>query len=176
MPAGRHLDLSLIVRVQHSSTAFCSLHLAHSCARFTTKMGGSEPPYLYDRPQHTRNSVAYPYSHFNPKAVSEASYAAVSTATLPRPQHNGPLINFNQHPDSYMIVTGQNVDFQPMSANTKKTVTILRWVQFALRVLEELGALGLLVATICIRGTQGAVTYLLRIPVCSLSRHANTHH
>nr|POE94450.1 hypothetical protein CFP56_16690 [Quercus suber] len=129
-------------------------------------MGASEPPYIYDQPQHTRNSIAYPYSQSNPKAVTEASYAAISQQSLAKPKQNGPLLNFNQHPDSYMIVAGQNVTHKPMPANTKKTVTSLRWVLFATRIVEEIGALGLLGITICIRGTTGADTYLLRIPVC----------
>nr|POE85377.1 pyridoxamine 5'-phosphate oxidase family protein usto [Quercus suber] len=100
-------------------------------------MGVSEPPYIYDQPQHNRNIIAYPYSQFDPKAVTAASYAAASQQSLPKPKQNGPLLNFNQHPDSYMIVTGQDVSHEPMPANTKKTVTVLRWVLFVFRIFQE---------------------------------------
>ncbi|WPG97309.1 Hypothetical protein R9X50_00008300 [Acrodontium crateriforme] len=126
-------------------------------------MGHSdEPPYMYDNISSRR--VAYPYSNFNPKAVTQASYASLASSQMPPVKREGPLINFNQHPDSYMIVPGHNLDCEPMPANTKKKVKILRWLQLFLRVHQELGAAGLLVATICITQTQGAITYLLRVP------------
>lgn len=78
------------------------------------------------------------------------------------------MINFNQHPDSYVIVTGSQEQHKPLSRNTKKGVVSVRWVQFVFRLVQEIGALGLLVATICIKGTSGAETYLLRIPVSNV--------
>ena len=127
---------------------------------------GSDMPFLYDGP--SARKVAYPYSDFNPKAVTEASYQRLSqqttnTTTSGRPA--GPLINFNKHPDSYEVVLGQPLDHKPLSPSTKKQVIVLRWIQFAMRIVQEIGALGLLVATICITGTSGGMTYLLRIPV-----------
>ncbi|KAK5121579.1 hypothetical protein LTR85_004751 [Meristemomyces frigidus] len=125
-------------------------------------MGASDSPYIYDPPAHRK--IAYPYSDFNPKAYSEAAYARSSIASQPRPKKEGPLINFNQHPDSYVVVAGNQVAHKPLPAATKKAVVSVRWVQFGLRLVQEVVALGLLVATICIRGTSGAETYLLRIP------------
>lgn len=127
-------------------------------------MGASDSPYIYDPP--AQRKVAYPYSDFNPKAYTEASYAR-SVASQPRPKQEGPLINFNRHPDSYEVVAGTQETHKPLPAGTKKAVVNVRWAQFALRVAQEVTALGLLAATICIKSTSGVETYLLRIPVSS---------
>lgn len=126
-------------------------------------MGRSEPPYLYDAPQ--RRQVAYPYSDYNPRAATQAAYQTLVEHNKPKPKRDGPLINFNQHPDSYMIVPGSRIVHDPMPPNTKKKVTVIRWVQLGLRIINEIAALGLLVATICITNTEGPSTYMLRIPV-----------
>ena len=126
-------------------------------------MGASDVPYLYDPP--SQRKITYPYSDFNPKAVSEASYARSVAASQPKPKREGPLINFNQHPDSYVVVSGAQVIHTPLPASTKTAVLSTRWVQFGLRIVQEVVALGLLAATICIKNTNGAETYLLRIPV-----------
>ncbi|KAK3721716.1 hypothetical protein LTR37_002881 [Vermiconidia calcicola] len=119
---------------------------------------GEGAPYLY-----TPERTVYPYSSFNPKAVTQASIKAAEDSRKPRPKQDGPLINFNAHPDSYMIVAGQNVNYKPMPARTKKEVAILRWVQFALRILEEICALGLLVCVICLRGMAVSLSWIMRI-------------
>lgn len=129
-------------------------------------MGGfSDQPYIYE-PQNRR--IAYPYSDFNPKAVTEASYQKLQAQQSPEKKKDGPLINFNAHPDSYMIVAGQNVNYRPMSPNTKKKVVVLRWTQFALRILQEISALGMLVAVVCIQGMITSMAWITRIAV---SRH-----
>jgi hypothetical protein len=56
---------------------------------------GVEPPFIYDRPS------AYTFGNptnraFDPKAASRASWQP----PLPKPKQNGPLIDFNKHPDS----------------------------------------------------------------------------
>ena len=133
-------------------------------------MGASDVPYLYDPP--SQRKITYPYSDFNPKAVSEASYARSVAASQPRTKKEGPLIDFNQHPDSYVVVSGTPVAYTPLPASTKAVVLSTRWAQFGLRIVQEVLALGLLAATICIKGTNGAETYLLRIPV----RHNEQSH
>ena len=153
----------------------------------------SEPPYLYDGPNAHRK-VAYPYtqhrptqsqstflsasdvdpttSTFNPKAVTQASYARLSQQSLPpKPKKEGPLIDFNKHPDSYVVFGGGvRPDYKALPPGTKKAVVVTRWVQFALRLVQEICALGLFAGTICLKGTKGAETYLLRIPVSPQSR------
>ncbi|EMC96840.1 hypothetical protein BAUCODRAFT_34239 [Baudoinia panamericana UAMH 10762] len=126
-------------------------------------MGGSDMPYLYPNTQSSTR-IAYPYSDYNPKSVTEASYERLSQQSQPKPKQEGPLINFNQHPDSYVLFSGEQKEFKPLPKGTKKAVVSVRWVQFALRIMQEICALGLLTTTICIRGTAGAETYLLRIP------------
>lgn len=57
-------------------------------------MGKIEPPFLYDPPSLYPKSAQV--ADFNPKAVTLNSWA-------PRPQKpkkDGPLVNFNQHPDN----------------------------------------------------------------------------
>ena len=61
-------------------------------------MGGVQPPFLYD-PIKTEGPRS-PYREFDPKAVTRASY----TPKPPRPKHEGPLVNFNQHPE-YVLVS-----------------------------------------------------------------------
>lgn len=130
-------------------------------------MGGdSQQPYIYE-PQNRR--VAYPYSDFNPRAVTQASYQKLQNNGSPKKQ-DGPLINFNQHPDSYMIVPGTSMNHKPMAANTKKKVTAIRWTQFGLRIHEEIGALGMLVMVICLRNMVTSMSWIMRIAV-RLLRH-----
>ena len=123
----------------------------------------SDQPYIYE--PSSQHRVAYPYSDFNPKAVSQATYRQLEEKRNSKPKQDGPLINFNQHPDSYMIVAGQNVNWKPMPANTKKQVIVVRWVQFSLRIIEEIAALGLLVCVICLKGMPTSLSWIYRIAV-----------
>ncbi|KAK3670876.1 hypothetical protein LTR78_009320 [Recurvomyces mirabilis] len=124
----------------------------------------SQMPYLYANNESHKNRISYPYSHFNPKAVTEASYARLSQASETKPKQEGPLINYNRHPDNYEVWQGRQQDYKPLPKGTKKAVVVTRWVQFALRLHQEVVALGLLVLTVVLKGTSGAETYLLRIP------------
>lgn len=54
---------------------------------------GAEQPYLYN--PVVREDVNRPYTNFDPKAVSRASFAP----NPPRPKKDGPLVSFNQHPE-----------------------------------------------------------------------------
>ncbi len=185
-----------------------------------TGMGGSDAPFLYPpcTPLSQRRT-AYPYSNFNPKAATQASYQSLQDSRSPKPRQNGPLIkldqpsspymvvtgdnvnytpkayedlqarkrtrpdgkgpliNFNQHPDSWEIVTGRNVDYKPMPANTKTKVKALRWVQFALRILEEVAAAGLLVCMICFQHMPNVFAWIMRIVVsCNAEEHTERIH
>jgi hypothetical protein len=56
---------------------------------------GVEPPFLYDHPsKYIFNGPTD--TGFNPKAATIASW----TPTQPKPKRDGPLIEFNKHPDS----------------------------------------------------------------------------
>ncbi|KAI6880316.1 hypothetical protein KC360_g7307 [Hortaea werneckii] len=133
-------------------------------------MGGSDMPYLYTPTTH-RHSYAtdynYPDSGFNPKAVTQASYARLSqqsTNTSPPKKREGPLINFNEHPDSYVVYSGDRPEFKPVHRGAKRWIVGVRWFQFGLRIVTEIMALGLLVCAVCLTDVKGAAKYLIRIP------------
>ena len=109
--------------------------------------------------------MTYAYSDFNPRAATEATRKAEEERLREKPKPNGPLINFNQHPDSYMIVPGKNVNHKTMSKRTKKTVVVLRWTQLAFRILEEIGAIGLLICVVCLGNMESSMSYIVRIAV-----------
>lgn len=58
-----------------------------------------------------------------------------------------------------------------MKPNTKKQIITMRWVQFALRLLQLMGAAGLLFCVITLKGVQTAQGWLLRIPVSRPLQH-----
>lgn len=62
----------------------------------------------------------------------------------------------------------------PMSSSTKTKVIAIRWIQFALRIFELLGALGTLAIFIMISGIPAVIGWVLRIPVCLLVPVART--
>ncbi|KAL5117812.1 hypothetical protein ACEQ8H_004286 [Pleosporales sp. CAS-2024a] len=115
-------------------------------------MVGRFQPYMYDAPVKDLT--------FNPKAVTIASRLPQS----PTKKQHGPLVDFNKHPDSYLIVPYGNTNAKPMKANTKTLVKIARWVQLFFRVLTLLGAMGVLLCSIFIRGASDTVGYIMRIP------------
>ncbi|TID26500.1 Structural maintenance of chromosomes protein 1 [Venturia nashicola] len=122
-------------------------------------MGGGQP-FLYD----ARAPVQYSQldSGFNPKAVSQASWAP---PPLPKPKQEAPLINFNRHPDSYIAQPYGQIDFTPMSPSTKSRIKWTRGFQLASRILQLLGGLGLLVLVISIKGASDNQGWILKLPV-----------
>jgi hypothetical protein len=117
-------------------------------------MVGRFQPYLYNAPVEQ--------STFNPKAVTMASRLPPPP---PKKKQSGPLIDFNKHPDSYLVLPYGNTDAKPMNPKTKIFVKITRWVQLFLRVCTLLGAVGVLLCGIFIRGTTDTEGYIMRIPV-----------
>ncbi|KAL8906608.1 MAG: hypothetical protein Q9207_001932 [Kuettlingeria erythrocarpa] len=124
-----------------------------------------QAPFLYDHP--SRYSFTGPTDKaWDPKAVTRASLAA-SIPSPPRPKQEGPLIDakdFNRHPDSYFVVPYGNLNWKPMSPRTKKKVQYVRHAQLFLRICELLAGLGLLFCIICIKGTEGTVGWIIRVP------------
>lgn len=125
-------------------------------------MGAGDAPYLYDPP--SRRQIAYPYSDFDPKAVTRASWISAAESTISKPKQEGPLIDFNRHPDSYMVVAPQT-HYEPLPPNTKTKVKATRWVQFGFRLVQLLGAVGCLLCVIFVRNTETAQGWIMRIPV-----------
>ncbi|MCJ1479711.1 hypothetical protein MMC13_008397 [Lambiella insularis] len=122
---------------------------------------GIEPPFLYDHP--SRYSFTSPTEKgFQPKAASQASWSHVAS----RPKPGGPLISakeLNRHPDSYFVVPYGQLNWKPLSPNTRSRVTNMRLVQLLLRICALLGSAGLLVCVICIKGTDSTLGWIIRI-------------
>ncbi|KAF2089579.1 hypothetical protein K490DRAFT_55172 [Saccharata proteae CBS 121410] len=123
-------------------------------------MGGPSQPYMYDRPSRQSVTADSLYG-FNPRAVTQASRAS---APQPAPKQDGPLINFNRHPDSWLILPYEPTEAKPVKNRTKGLIKGTRWTQFGFRVLQLIGAVGMLICVICIHGTQDTEGWILRIP------------
>ncbi|KAF2010428.1 hypothetical protein BU24DRAFT_444392 [Aaosphaeria arxii CBS 175.79] len=117
---------------------------------------GRGQPYLYDPKRSSQNSVP---EVFNPRAVTMASREPPS----PRKKQTGPLIDFNKHPDSYLILPYGKTEGK-VNPKIALYIKIARWVQFVFRVPTVLGAIGALLCGIFIRGAQDTEGYLVRIP------------
>lgn len=117
-------------------------------------MGQQWQPYLYDAPSE-RDS-------FNPKAVTIASRLPPQS---PKKRPEGPLINFNRHPDSYVVLPYGSTGAKPMNPRVKVVIKVVRWIQFALRMCTLLGAVGALLCGIFIKGAQDTAGWIMRIPV-----------
>ncbi|OJD11716.1 hypothetical protein ACJ73_09488 [Blastomyces percursus] len=120
-------------------------------------MGRVEPPFMYDPP--SRNQFSGISDNFDPKAVTRASW----TPREPRMERNGPLVNFNKRPDSYVVIPDGKINKKTMSPKTKGRVKHTRIFQLALRVCALVGALGVLFCVICINKTAGAVSWMIRV-------------
>ncbi|KAF2849631.1 hypothetical protein T440DRAFT_555619 [Plenodomus tracheiphilus IPT5] len=121
-------------------------------------MAGRWQPYLY---QPQTDSMDLPQSTFNPKAVTMASRMPPSPT---KKKQDGPLINFNKHPDSYLILPYGNTDAKPLNKRAKTFIKVARGVQLAFRIGEILGAVGVLLCGIFIRGALDTEGYIMRIP------------
>jgi hypothetical protein len=120
------------------SFAYCCVGILVHRYLLSFAMGVGDAPYLYDPP--SRRQIAYPYSDFDPKAVTRASWISATESTVSKPKKEGPLIDFNRHPDSYMV-------------------------QFGFRLVQLLGAVGCLLCVIFVRNTEKAQGWIMRIPV-----------
>ncbi|KAF2639468.1 hypothetical protein P280DRAFT_37974 [Massarina eburnea CBS 473.64] len=120
---------------------------------------GAQAPYLYDAPR--RESAMDVPSTFDPKAITRASRQPPSPK---KKRPDGPYLNFNQHPDSHVVLPYGKTNVKPMSPKIKTTVTAVRWVQFTLRLLNLIGAVGAVLCGIFIRGATDTEGYVMRIP------------
>ncbi|KAF2004574.1 hypothetical protein P154DRAFT_519081, partial [Amniculicola lignicola CBS 123094] len=119
---------------------------------------GRWQPFLYNAPQ--RDSIYDVPDDFNPKAVTMASRQPPE----PKKKAEGPLVNFNRHPDSHLILPYGQTNAKAMSPRTALFINIARWIQFVFRVCNMLGAIGALLCGIFIRGAQTTEGYIIRIP------------
>ncbi|KIV98181.1 hypothetical protein PV10_01859 [Exophiala mesophila] len=120
---------------------------------------GVEPPFIYDRP--STYTFGGPTSQpFNPKSATHASWQPKPNRT---PKRDGPLIDFNKHPDTYLIVPYGNLNVKPMHPRTKDRVDRARMLQLGLRILALIGALGALFCVIAINNTSTSVAWIIRV-------------
>ena len=120
---------------------------------------GRWQPYLYEPAE--RQSFHDVPKPFNPKSVTMASHQSLP----PKKKQEGPLVNFNRHPDSYLVLPYGRTDAKPMSPKTKVILKYTRWIQLFFRVATLFGAIGVLLCAIFIRGAQDTEGYIIRIPV-----------
>lgn len=126
-------------------------------------------PYMYEPPQRFSATSDTLYG-FDPKAVTKAS--RMPPKKPPPKKQDGPLIDFNRHPDSYLVTPYQS-NVRPFNPRTKVVIKWVRWGQLAVRILQLIGAIGLLICVICIKGTQDTEGWIIRVPaacdiLCSL--------
>lgn len=121
-------------------------------------------PYIYAPASHSQQD---PFSNgFDPKPYTRASMVP-RAPPKPKPKQEGPLLDFNRHPDSYPMVPYGLTNAMPMGPKTKRNVKIARGTQLGLRILEMIVALGMLVLVICINGTRAAESWIIRVAVGS---------
>ncbi|KAI4621910.1 hypothetical protein J4E80_004284 [Alternaria sp. BMP 0032] len=124
-------------------------------------MAGRWQPHMYAASRDSMIDTDPTRSTFNPKAVTMASRMPPPP---PKKKQEGPYIDFNKHPDSYLILPYGNTHAKEMSPKTKVFIDIARWIQFSLKILTLLGAIGIMLCGIFIRGAQDTEGYILRIP------------
>ncbi|KAL9057538.1 MAG: hypothetical protein Q9162_002270 [Coniocarpon cinnabarinum] len=119
-------------------------------------MGRPVQPYLY---YNQKDQYSDPFSSgFDPKAVTRASW----TPAPPKPKHEGPLINFNRHPDSWQQAPYGATTAIPLKSTTKRNIQIVRWIQLVLRSLNWVGATGVLVCMALLSNVQGITSWVTR--------------
>ncbi|TPX08463.1 uncharacterized protein E0L32_010080 [Thyridium curvatum] len=136
---------------------------------------GPQQPFLYES---DKVDSRFPTSSFDPKAVTRASWEPKPK----KPKQNGPLISINRHPDAHEVI-GQRRPFRTLGHRTKAWIKGMRKVQLGLRVLEMIGAAGILTLMILINHVSDLVAWVARITagvvivhcvygIYHLSRHA----
>ncbi|ETI19605.1 hypothetical protein G647_09439 [Cladophialophora carrionii CBS 160.54] len=118
---------------------------------------GVEPPFIYDRPS-TYTFGGPTDRGFQPKAATHASWAPKAQKL----KQDGPLVDFNKHPDSYIVVPYGNLNAKAMPPNTQRRIIRGRQLQLFSRVCALVGALGILFCVIAITKTSGTVGWIIR--------------
>ncbi|OBT66200.1 hypothetical protein VE03_04302 [Pseudogymnoascus sp. 23342-1-I1] len=118
---------------------------------------GVEPPFLYDSVK--KDTTRYSYKEFDPKAVSRASMQSQS----PKPKKDGPLVSFNKHPDSYLVMPSGKATGARVSASMKGRITETRMAVLFFRIFQLLGALGALTTMVLITGVDTQMGWIMRI-------------
>ncbi|KIW14460.1 hypothetical protein PV08_07244 [Exophiala spinifera] len=152
--------MTIIYLVPHPSAQLLhipvSVDISRSPAFLLGKMG-VEPPFIYDRPS-TYTFGGPTQRGFNPKAATQASWAPKPA----KPKQEGPLIDFNKHPDTFVAVPYGNLNAEPMPPNTERRVTRSRQILLFVRICSLLGALGNLFCVIAVKKVATEVGWIIR--------------
>ncbi|KAK6386033.1 hypothetical protein LTS17_001607 [Exophiala oligosperma] len=119
---------------------------------------GVEPPFIYDRPS-TYTFGGPTQRAFDPKAATRASWAPKPA----KPKQDGPLIDFNKHPDTFVAIPYGNLNAKPMPPNTERRVTRGRQTLLLMRICSLLGALGILFCVIAINKVASTIGWIIRV-------------
>ncbi|KAH7631388.1 hypothetical protein B0T09DRAFT_134234 [Sordaria sp. MPI-SDFR-AT-0083] len=123
-------------------------------------MGGNTQPFLYDYdPVRYSTDDRLPPKLFDPKAITRASFERPK----PKPKPDGPLVSFNVHPDAFPPPVRTIQSFRPMGPRSKQWIIQMRKVQLVFRLLQFLGAAGLLVIMIMLNNIKEVPGLVVRI-------------
>ncbi|KAF4907419.1 hypothetical protein CGCVW01_v012519 [Colletotrichum viniferum] len=117
-----------------------------------------QQPYLYNAVSNSRDS-RFPEPKFDPKAVTRASWEPKPR----KPKPTGPLVTFNRHPDAQMVLSHRSSNYVSLSPRTKSWIKSIRIVQLTLRVLQLIGAAGLLALLILLNNIEALAGWVMRI-------------
>ncbi|KAK6219581.1 hypothetical protein QIS74_05083 [Colletotrichum tabaci] len=115
-------------------------------------------PYLYNAVSHDRDA-RFPEPRFDPKAVTRASWEPKPRKQKPE----GPLIAFNRHPDAHLVLSHRSNNYVSLSPRTKSWIKSIRIIQLGLRVLQLLGAAGLLALLVLLTNIETLAGWVMRI-------------
>ncbi|OBT57018.1 hypothetical protein VE04_03665 [Pseudogymnoascus sp. 24MN13] len=118
---------------------------------------GVEPPFIYDGVK--KDTTRYSYKEFDPKAVSRSSMQSQPQ----KPKKDGPLVSFNRHPDSYLIMPSGKATGARVSASMKGRITETRMAVLFFRIFQLLGAIGALTTMVLITGVDTQMGWIMRI-------------
>lgn len=100
--------------------------------------------------------------HFDPRAATRASF---EPRPAPRSKPTGPLVSFNQHPDSWLILPTSSANVNILNPKVKEWIKLSRALQLILRCFELLLAAALLTMMILLSNVDNVPKYILCIVV-----------
>jgi len=108
--------------------------------------------------------AAFPSNdHFEKKPIAGLNNVIGTFAQLPTP--SGHLSDFYTSPDSYLILPSSAMDNRKNLEQSDRKIVFARWVEFALRLIQMLGAIGLLFCAIVMQNVATYQLWILRVVV-----------
>lgn len=127
-------------------------------------MSAVQQPFLYDQEKY--DDARFPPTTFDPKAVTRASWEVKP----PRPKQEGPLVNFNQHPDAQALLQNRTNN-KTIGDRKKRWIIRLRIVQLCLRIPELVAAAGVLTMFILLTDVPELTSWIMRIAAGAIASH-----